>query len=92
MLEFYLYVPGVGPLNSLFCLGGGFLYTMIVLGGWFLLPSSRVPGICPGGMVLDETDSCIRPCCQSFQKHPYFPREYFLIIMIGVQYKGFYLE
>ena len=33
----------------------GFLYTMIVLGGEFLLPSSRVPG----GMVLDEIDTCI---------------------------------
>ena len=29
---FYLYVPGVGPLNSLFCPGGGFLYTTIVTG------------------------------------------------------------
>ena len=28
---------------------GGFLYTMIVLGGGFLLPSSRVPRVCPGG-------------------------------------------
>ena len=27
---FYLYVPGVVPLNPLFCPGGGFLYTMIV--------------------------------------------------------------
>ena len=38
---------------------GGFLYTMIVAGGGFLLPSSRVPGVCPGGMVMDETDTCI---------------------------------
>ena len=29
-------------------------------GGGFLLSSSRVPGVCPGGwMVLDETDTCI---------------------------------
>ena len=35
---------------------GGFLYTMIVPGGGFLLPSSRVPG---GGMVMDEIDTCI---------------------------------
>ena len=34
---------------------GGFLYTMIVLGGGFLIPSSRVPG----GMVMDEIDTCI---------------------------------
>ena len=35
----------------------GFLYTviMIVPGRGFLLPSSRVPG----GMVLDEIDTCI---------------------------------
>ena len=41
---------------------GGFLYTMIVPGGGFLLPSSRVPRVCPGeggGMVLDEIDICI---------------------------------
>ena len=34
---------------------GGFLYTMIVLGGEFLLPSSRVLG----RMVIDEIDTCI---------------------------------
>ena len=34
----------------------------------------------------------LRTCCQSLEKHLYFPREYFLIIMMGVQYKGFYLE
>ena len=34
---------------------------MIVPGGGFLLPSSRVPGVCPGGrgMVLGEIDTCI---------------------------------
>ena len=46
----------MGPLNSLLCPGGGFLYTMIVQGGGFLPPSSRVAG---GGKVLDEIDSCI---------------------------------
>ena len=35
---------------------GGFLYTMIVPWGRFLLPSSRVPG----GMVVDEIDTCIK--------------------------------
>ena len=39
---------------------GGFLYRMIVLGGGSLLPSSRVPGVCPGGMVMNEIDTCIR--------------------------------
>ena len=34
---------------------GGFLYKMIVPGGGFLLPSSRVLG----GMVMDEIDTCI---------------------------------
>ena len=33
---------------------------MIVPGGGFLLPSSRVPG--GGGKVLDETDTCISTC------------------------------
>ena len=32
---------------------------MFVLGGGFLLPSSRVPGVCREGMVLDEIDTCI---------------------------------
>ena len=41
---FYLYVPGLGPLTSLFCPEGGFLYTMIVPGGGLLRPSSSVPG------------------------------------------------
>ena len=38
---------------------GGFLYTMIVSVGGFLLPSGRVPGVCPRGMVMDEIDTCI---------------------------------
>ena len=35
---------------------GGFLYTVIVPGGGFLLPSRRVPG---GGMVMDEIDPAL---------------------------------
>ena len=51
---------GVGLLTPGSVTRGGFLYTMIVPGGGFLLPSSRVPGVCPGGgMVLDEIDTCI---------------------------------
>ena len=39
---------------------GEFLYSMIVPEEGFLLPSSCVPGVCPGaGMVLDEIDACI---------------------------------
>ena len=50
----------MGLLTPYFVPGEGFLYTIIVLGGGFLLPSSRVPGVCPGGgMVLDEIDTCI---------------------------------
>ena len=58
---FYLYVLGVGPLNSLFCPGGGILYTMIVPGGkGFALFESCPWGLSRGrGMVLDEIDSCI---------------------------------
>ena len=50
----------MGLLTPYFVPGEGFLYTIIVPGGGFLLPSSRVPGVCPGGgMVLDEIDTCI---------------------------------
>ena len=50
----------MGLLTPCFVPGEGFLYTIIVPGGGFLLPSSRVPGVCPGGgMVLDEIDTCI---------------------------------
>ena len=35
---------------------GGFLYRMIVPGGGFFLPSSRVSG----GMVMDEIDTGIK--------------------------------
>ena len=48
-------------LTPCFVPKGGFLYTMIVPGEGFLLPSSCAPGVCPGGMVLDETDTCITP-------------------------------
>ena len=51
-----------GSLNSLFCPGEGFLYTMIVTGGGFLPPSSRVLGVCHGGMVLNEIDRCRMNC------------------------------
>ena len=51
----------MGLLTPYFVPGEGFLYTIIVPGGGFLLPSSRVPGVCPGGgMVLDEIDTCIK--------------------------------
>ena len=36
-------------MTRCFVLRGGLLYTMIVPGGRFLPPSSRVPGGCPGG-------------------------------------------
>ena len=39
----------MGLLTPCFVPGEGFLYTIIVPGGGFLLPSSRVPGVCPGG-------------------------------------------
>ena len=35
---------------------GGFLYTMIVQGGGFLPPSSRVPRVCRGGGGGGEGD------------------------------------
>ena len=51
---------GVGHLTPCFVPWGGVLYTVIVLGGGFLPPSSRVLGVCPGGgEVMDEIDTCI---------------------------------
>ena len=44
-----LYVPGVGLLIHCSVPRGGFLYTVIVPGRGFLLPSSRVQGVCPRG-------------------------------------------
>ena len=38
-----------GAFDSLFCPEGRVLQTIIVLGGGFLLPSSRVLGICLRG-------------------------------------------
>ena len=50
----------MGLLTPCFVPGEGFLYTIIVPGGGFLLPSSRALEVCPGGgMVLDEIDTCI---------------------------------
>ena len=43
------YVPGVGLLTPCFLSRGGVLYTMIVLGGRFLPPSSRSREFVPGG-------------------------------------------
>ena len=48
-VKFSNFVPGVGLLTPFSVPRGGFLYTMIVPGGGFLLPSSCVPGVCPGG-------------------------------------------
>ena len=39
----------MGLLTPCYVPRGGFLYTMIVPGGGFLLLSIRVPGVCPGG-------------------------------------------
>ena len=46
----------MGLLTPCFVPRGGFLYTKIVPGGGFLLPSSRVPW----EMVLDEIDTGIK--------------------------------
>ena len=50
--NFILYVPGVGLLPPCSVPRGAFLYTMIVPGGGFLLPSSCVPGSVPGGLWM----------------------------------------
>ena len=62
---------------------GGFLYTMIVPGGGFLLPSSRVLGICPGGMVMDEIDTCINNVYNiklALQRHDHFLSAYVYLV------------
>ena len=51
----------MGLLTRCSVLRGGSLYTMEggFRGEGFAPFSSRVPGVCPGGMVLDEIDTCI---------------------------------
>ena len=53
----------MGPLNSLFCPEGRFLYTMIVPGGGILPFSSRAPG---GGVVLEKLTAALLANCRSF--------------------------
>ena len=49
----------MGLLTRLFCPEGrAFVHNDCAWGG-LLLPSNRVPGVSPGGMVLDEIDTCI---------------------------------
>ena len=49
-VKFSNFVPrGVGLLTPFSVPRGGFSYTMIVPGEGFLLPSSRVPAVCPRG-------------------------------------------
>ena len=57
----YFMSQGWGFQTLCFVPRGGFLYTVIFLGEGFLLPSSCVPGVCPGGRGggLDEIDTCI---------------------------------
>ena len=63
----------MGLLIPCFVPRGRVLYTMIVPGGRFLPPSSRVlGGLSRGGMVLDEIDTCItRERFDRFQRHTY---------------------
>ena len=50
--NFIPYVPGGGTFDSLFCSDGSvFVHSDCPRGG-FLLPSSCVPGICPGGLWM----------------------------------------
>ena len=46
--------------------GGAFDFPVLSQGeGPNLLSASRVPGVCPRGMVLDKIDTCIRIRCPS---------------------------
>ena len=58
----------MGPLTSLFCPEGGFLYTVIVPGEKVFPFVSR--RYVPGGVVLDEIDSCI---IMADDQHPILP-------------------
>ena len=48
--------------DSLFCPGRRVFVHNDCPGGVYLLPSSRVPRACPGGMILGEIDTCISKC------------------------------
>ena len=52
--------PGVGLLTPCFVPRGGILYTVIVPGEGFCSLQVVSWGFVPGGMVLDEIDTCIR--------------------------------
>ena len=52
--------PGVGLLAPCFVPEGRVFVHNDCPGGGYLLPSSHVPGVCPGGMVMDEIDTCIK--------------------------------
>ena len=56
--NFIPYVLGVGLLTPVLFRGSVFVHNDC-LGEGVLLPSSCVPGVCPGGMVMDEIDTCI---------------------------------
>ena len=76
----------MGLLTPCFVPRGGILYTMVVPGGGrFLLPLSRLPGVCPGGMVLDEVDTCINVKADSYvavHRYEYDVQSMVLIIFI----------
>ena len=58
--NFIPYVPGVGLLTPCSVPMGAFFVHNDCPRRGFLLPSSCVPGICPGrGGVMDEIDTCI---------------------------------
>ena len=59
IIKLYTLCSWGGTFNSLFCSEGSvFVHNDCPRGG-FLLPSSCVPGVCPGGVVMDEIDTCI---------------------------------
>ena len=78
--NFLTLCPGGGAFDSLFCPEGKVFVQNDCLGGGVLLPSSRVPGVCPGGMVLDEIDTCIKV---SANKQTFFSKTRGYIIFLG---------
>ena len=58
-VKFSNFMSRGGAFDSIFCPEGRIFVHNDCLGGRVLLSSSRVPGVCPGGMVMDEIDTCI---------------------------------
>ena len=53
------FIPGVGLMTPCSVARGGFLYTIVVPGEGFCSLQVMSWGFVPGGVVMDEIDTCI---------------------------------